>query len=410
MDKHNTIELTLDGIAQGGEGVGRHNGRVVFVGGALPGERVLVRLTEQRDAYARGVAEQILESSADRADQRMAEADHMPWQHITYPAQLRFKQQILREQLAKIAQLRDVDVEPTVPAAREWNYRSSARLHIERGQVGYYAAGSRSLRPISRDPLLHPLLNETLGALTGVLRRNDGPADVLMRASESNGYVVAALKGKGDYSDLARRWRAQAPQLAGVSFFGDALGNPQATEEFADLDLTLGPESFFQVNRAGAATLLRLVEAGLQLGGTETLLDLYCGIGTFALPLSRRAGSVTGVEEFASSVATAETTAQANGISNVRFVAGRVEDVLTDMEGPADAVVLDPPRRGCHPRALDALLRLAPARIVYVSCHPATLARDLGTLSSAYRVTGVQPVDMFPQTAHIESVTTLVRQ
>src|SRR3954464_13203293 len=226
MDWPATLELTLDGIAQGGEGVGRWQERVVFARGGLPGERVLVRLRERRDSYARGDVIELLEASADRIEPQLPGADHMPWQHIAYPAQLRFKRQILADQLAKIGGLTEPAVGETLAAARPWGYRNSARFHGVGGRIGYYAADSHDLQEIESDPLLLPVLNDALAALRAVVRAGSPvPAEVILRASEAYGYVLAALRStdaesSGDLSQLAMRWRMRCPALAGVTLPG----------------------------------------------------------------------------------------------------------------------------------------------------------------------------------------------
>jgi 23S rRNA (uracil1939-C5)-methyltransferase len=420
MDWPATLELTLDGIAQGGEGVGRWQDRVVFARGGLPGERVQVRLRERRDAYARGDVVELLEASPDRIEQRLRGADHMPWQHIAYPAQLRFKRQILADQLAKIGGLADQPVAETLAAPRPWGYRNSARFHGVGGRIGYYAADTHDLQEIESDPLLLPVLNDTLAALRSVVRAGAPvPAEVILRASEAYGYVLAALRGYdaeaiNDLWQLARRWRMRCPALAGVTLPSQppaALGADYLIEELGGIAFHLRPATFFQINSAAAETLLDLVRVGLELRGGERLLDLYCGAGAFALPLAATVAKVVAIEEYAGAIEDGRTTAEENGIANVGFEIGRVEQALGSLDGTFDAAVLDPPRRGCHPQAIAQLLRLAPARIVYISCQPATLARDLKLLGAGgYRVVSVQPVDLFPQTAHIESVSVLVRE
>lgn len=419
MDWPATLELTLDGIAQGGEGVGRWQERVVFARGGLPGERVQVRLRERRDAYARGDVIELLEASPERIEPQLAGADHMPWQHIAYPAQLRFKRQILADQLAKIGGLVDPPVAETLAAPRPWGYRNSARFHGVGGRIGYYAADSHDLQEIEADPLLLPVLNDALAALRSVVRAGAPvPAEVILRASEAYGYVLAALRGYdaealGDLEQLARRWRVRCPALAGVMLPSQppaALGADHLVEELGGIAFHLRPATFFQINSAAAETLLALVRGGLELRGGERLLDLYCGAGAFALPLAATVAEVVGIEEYAGAIEDGRTTAEQNGITNVRFEIGRVEQALEKLDGAFDAAVLDPPRRGCHPQAIAQLLRIAPARIVYISCQPATLARDLKLLvAGGYRVVSVQPVDLFPQTAHIESVSVLMR-
>jgi 23S rRNA (uracil1939-C5)-methyltransferase len=419
MDWPATLELTLDGIAQGGEGVGRWQERVVFARGGLPGERVQVRLRERREAYARGDVIELLDASPDRVDPRLPGADHMPWQHIAYPAQLRFKRQILADQLAKIGGLANALVGETLAALRPWGYRNSARFHGLGGQIGYYAADSHDLQEIEFDPLLLPVLNDALAALRSVVRAGMlAPAEVILRASEAYGYVLAGLRAYDaealdDLVQLARRWRMRCPALAGVTLSGPSpfvLGADHLIEELGGVAFHLRPATFFQVNSPAAEALLDLVRSGLDLRGGERLLDLYCGAGAFALPLAASVAEVVGIEEYAGAIEDGRTTAQGNGIANVRFEIGRVEQALSKLDGTFDAAVLDPPRRGCHPRAIEQLLRIAPARIVYVSCQPATLARDLRLLvAGGYRLVSVQPVDLFPQTAHVESVSVLER-
>ncbi len=406
MDWPETVELTLDGIAQGGEGVGRWEGRVVFGGGGLPGERVRVRLRERHEAYARGDVTDILAASPDRVPPRLPGADWMPWQHIAYPAQLRFKRQILADQLAKIGGLADVAVAETLPAARQWEYRNSAQLHCDGEQIGYYAAGSRTIQAAANDPLLLPALNQALAALREAGATSMPRCEIVLRASESDGYTVAALRPAENRTPgphealraLGTRWRAACPSLAGVTLRATPptqIGAGHLVEELGGVAFHLSPTTFFQVNRASAEALLQLVRAGLGLRRGDRLLDLYCGAGAFALPLAGEVAEVIGVEEHAGAVADARTTAAENAITNARFEVGSV----------------DPPRRGCHPLALEGLLRFAPARLVYVACHPATLARDLKALvAGGYQVISVQPVDLFPQTPHIESVCVLQRE
>ena len=414
-----TLELLLDGMAQGGEAVGRWDERVVFASGGLPGERVRVQLSERHDAYARGTVTAVLEAAPERIVPRLPGADHIPWQHIDYAAQLRFKRQIVADQLAKIGGLPDAPVADTLAAPHPWGYRNSARLHGANGELGYFAAASRELQPIAHDPLLLPVLNEALADLRMVLR-DDSPDEIILRTSETYGYVLAALRtAHGSGADpllLARRWRTRCAALAGITVLvpGQAeqvLGAAHLIEELGGIAFQLRPTSFFQVNRAAAELLLTLVRAGLKLSGTERLLDLYCGAGAFMLPLAAQVREVVGIEEFPNAVEDGRASAALNEVTNAQFLAGRVEAVLPKVEAPAEAVVLDPPRRGCHPQAIAQLLRLAPARIVYVSCQPGTLARDLKLLvAGGYSVASVQPVDLFPQTAHIESVTVLMRE
>jgi 23S rRNA (uracil1939-C5)-methyltransferase len=395
-------------MAQGGEAVGRWDGRVVFVAGGLPGERVRVRVGPRKARYLRGAVAEILRAAPERVPPRLPAADHMPWQYIDYAAQLRFKQTILREQLTKLAQLADPPVAEVIPAAQPWGYRNTAHLHVQAEEVGYYAAGSRTLVPLEHDPLLLPALNEVLAGLLPLLDTDAAPLEaVTLRASAAYGYAVAALRGRGPLRELGRRWQARVPALAAAG----AATDTTLHEEVGGIVFVLTPASFFQVHTAQAAALLDVVRHMLALEPQQRLLDAYSGVGTFALPLAGSVREVLAIEEHPQAVQDGERSARLNDVANVRFLAAPVERALPDHAEPFDAAILDPPRRGCHPAALEALARLAPPRIAYVSCHPAVLARDMRQLLDAgYTLQSVQPVDMFPQTPHIECVALLVRE
>lgn len=410
------LELKIERMAQGGDGVGRWEGRVVFATGGLPGERVRVRIHERKAGYARGTVVQVLTPSPDRVEPRLPGADHIPWQHIAYTAQLRFKQGILREQLAKFAKLPDAPVLPVLPAAQPWNYRNTTHLHVQGNRVGYYAAGTHQVIDLEEDPLLLPVLNDALRELRALLADvTAGVEAVTLRASATEGRTVALVRGTGDLEELARRWQARVPSLTGIIHTTPTPADPSRSavmlrEELGGVVFVLTPNSFFQSHTAQAETLLRVVRAGLALQPGERLLDAYSGVGTFALPLARAVREVVAIEENRYAVADGEHSAHLNNITNVRFITAPVERALPLLDAPFDAVVLDPPRRGCHPAALQALGAQRPPRIAYVSCHPGILGRDLRALLDAgYRLVEVQPVDLFPQTPHIECVALLRR-
>lgn len=433
------IELKLDSIAQGGDAVGRWQERVVFVRGGLPGEQVRVALEERTPQYARGSVAEIYAAAPERIAPRLPGADHISWQHIEYSAQLAFKQQIVAEQLAKLAGLTNTLIDPIRAAAHPWGYRTSARLHSDGQQVGYYskgqgaaareqedaeppaleaqskapslhAKGSLELMALREDPLLHPLLNSALAALPEALAAAPQAQvkEVILRASETYGYSLGLLRGTGDLSFAVACWRAAVPALAGVG-----MANNQKfwlTEDVDGLTFMLRPQTFFQATVDAAETLLELLQAGLALSGHERVLDLFCGAGIFTLPLADRAASVTGIELSALAIEDARLSAEINEVENIDFVVAPVERALVNVSGPINAVVLDPPRRGCHPAVLERLLELAVPRMAYVSCHPGTLARDLRILvAGGYHVSLVTPLDLFPQTPHIECVAILER-
>lgn len=411
------LEVHIDDIAQGGDGVGRWQNRVVFVRGGLPGEDVRVRLYSQKPRYLHGQVIEVLKAVPERVAPRLPAADHMPWQHIAYPAQLRYKQAIVQQQLAHLAGVSDVPVRAVLPATHPWGYRNTAHLHVQGDRIGYYTTGSHQVVDLAEDPLVLPVLNDALHGLRPLLE--GGMPDlhsVTLRASAAFGYAIAGLNGTGTFSELAARWQAYVPALASVGVPLAIADRPAATlhEELGDVVFSLSLDSFFQVHTAQAMRLLAVIRSGLMLQPHERLLDAYSGVGTFALPLASEVREVVAIEENLHAVADGERSVQLNDIVNVRFVTAPVERVLdnlpSDMPQTFDAAILDPPRRGCHPNVLAALVQLAPQRIAYVSCHPGILARDLRLLlAGTYQLESIQPVDLFPQTPHIESVVFLRR-
>jgi 23S rRNA (uracil1939-C5)-methyltransferase len=419
MEIPDVLEVTISDIAQGGDGVGRIDGMVVFVPGALPGERLWVNITEQRPNYVRGTPVEFIITSPDRVAPRMEPGDHVPWQHIAYPAQLRLKERIVRGQLGKLAGLAAPTLEPPISSSAVWGYRNSARLHVaDDGRIGYRYAASHQIYDLTQDPLLLPVLNEALAGLRVVLAAHPAAraqvASVVLRASMAYGYCIAALHMReeaelSDVAPLVEDWRVQTHALAGVVAAGRPLSGVDSLHEaLGSVVFDLGPESFFQVNAFQAEALLEVVRTAVDPQPGEHLLDLYSGAGTFALPLAASVAKVTAIEEHPGAVADGRHSAVLNDIANVQFIRGTVERVLPVREDRYDAAILDPPRRGCHPAVIEALIDLAIPRLVYISCHPGILGRDLKLLLAAgYRVAQIQPIDLFPQTPHIETVVTL---
>jgi 23S rRNA (uracil1939-C5)-methyltransferase len=443
-----TLELTIDDLAFGGEGVGRADGYVVFVRGGLPGDRLRVRLTEARGRFGRAAIEEVLVPSPDRVPAPcpyFGRCGGCRLQHLAYPAQLAFKEKQVRECLHRLGGVGEFELRPILPAADTYGYRNKMEFTIA-GDPPALGLHVFERYDVVLDIERCLLQSETMNTLLDEFRRQlrdralsvwDPRTErgllrfVMMREGRNTGEamvnVVAAAPDVETLTPVADAVRDRAPATTSVVLNVNAKkasvavgseehllsGREYITESLDGVVFQVSANSFFQTNTRQAERLFAVVEAACELTGEETLLDLYSGTGAISLLLARRVRAVYGIEVAAAAVADAVRNARANGIGNCTFLAGEVRHVLPDLmrQGVrASVVVADPPRAGFHPKALSALATLAPARIVYVSCNPSTLARDVGDLvRQGYRLEWVQPVDMFPQTPHIEAVARLSR-
>ncbi|MFO7275038.1 MAG: 23S rRNA (uracil(1939)-C(5))-methyltransferase RlmD [Bacillota bacterium] len=444
------IEVTVHGLGSSGEGVARYEGLTIFVPGGAPGDRLLARVQEVKRNYARAALVQVLEPSPDRVTPVCpvaGECGGCPLQHIAYEAQLRLKRQQVVDALERLGKLSGVTVHPTLGMAEPWEYRNKAQFPVgwRAGRViaGFFAPGTHRIVDIERCAIQHPVANRILAAVkelagrygvpiydegthTGVLRH------VLARVGRRTGEAMAVLVTNGPEfphgRTIARELMARIPELVSVVQNINPVrtnvvlgresrvlaGRDSITDSIGDLEFSISPVSFFQVNPAQTEVLYGKALEYAGLTGSETVIDLYCGIGTISLFLARQCREVIGIEWVEEAVEDAWENAARNGIRNVRFIAGdaAVEMPRLAAEGVrADVVVLDPPRKGCEEPVLQAIAQMAPRRVVYVSCNAASLARDLGRLAGmGYRTVEVQPVDMFPHTAHVECVARVERE
>jgi 23S rRNA (uracil1939-C5)-methyltransferase len=392
QDDHDTFNLDLTAMAHGGSALGRHEGKTIFVPYAIPGERVKARVTRAKKGFAYAESVEIVQESPTRVVPRckhFGTCGGCHWQHIDYAAQLEFKRQVVIDQLARVGGFRDVPVHPTVASPNPWMYRSHVSFHVtQEGGLGFVAADDRAVIPIDECPIIRPELREVLETFKSE-RLKPGERVRVQVGSESGERLVALGRDDDDAPQVVQGAECVHYVVKGHTF-------------------RVSAGSFFQVNLPQAEKLVDLVLDRLALQGSERVLDLYSGVGLFTAFLCPLAAQVTAVESFAPAVRDAEHNLAE--FSNVELVTGTVEEVLNRLPTEYDAVGLDPPRTGMKPEALDTLIRLAPRKIVYVSCDPATLARDCKRLAGAgYRLIDVQPVDMFPQTFHIESVATLIK-
>jgi 23S rRNA (uracil1939-C5)-methyltransferase len=414
VEKRLHVFFSLTDMAHGGSALGRHEGKVIFVPYALPGEEVTVEILEDKRRFARARLLELHAASPDRVVPPcpfFGECGGCQWQHASYPAQLAFKTAIVRDQLIRLGKFADPPVRDTLASPEPWHYRNHAQLTVDRrGRLGFRAAASRRIVPVDECLLLHPLLDELF---LGVDLDADDDLPPLKRLS------LRAGINTGDQMIIFETAGDEPPQLevdfpvSCVLLLEDGtpvnlVGYNHITERVAGRIFRISAGSFFQVNTPQTETLVRLVTEYLAPGGDETLLDAYCGVGTFALTLAEEVSHVIGVESALTAVEDFQINAE--GMEKVAILPGAVEEVLPGLEMPVDLAVVDPPRTGVHPEALAALARLAPQRIVYVSCDPATLARDGRALAEAgYNLAVVQPVDMFSQTYHVETVSLWVK-
>ena len=444
------LSLTVDDLAFGGEGVGRAEGYVVFVRGGLPGDRLRVRVTEARSRFGRGVIEAVEQPSPERVEAPcpyFGRCGGCRLQHLAYPAQLRFKAKQVADCLARIAGVWDVPVRPIIGAPDLYGYRNKMEFTVAAGPAGegpiiglHEADRYDRVLDIERCLIQSDVMNGLLAEARAFFAERklpvydqesgEGLLRFLMlregkRTSEAMVNVVTSAPQVSELAPLADRLRSRVshatsvvlnvnPKKASVAVGVEEhllAGRDHIREALGGLVFQISANSFFQTNTLQAERLFALVEESTELGGSETVIDLYSGTGAISLLLAHRCRWVYGIEVAQAAVDDAQRNAKANGIENCTFLAGEVRGVLPPLVSRgvrAEVVVADPPRAGFHPKALRALLMLAPARIVYVSCNPATLARDLGELArGGYRVEWVQPLDMFPHTPHIEAVARL---
>lgn len=421
MSMGNTYTIDITGIGAGGAGVGRlPDGRVTFVHRTAPGDRVDVRLTDERRRWTRSELVEVLQASSSR---RPAPCPHYErcggctLEHMTYAAQLDAKRQIVVEALRRIGGL-ETDVPPVVPSPREFRYRNRVSFSLRRLARGVVAGFHELNRPdrivdVSAACLLP---EEPVAVVWGELRRQWGenakrlPSGRRLRvtvrgtADGATSLLVEGGWGRGDPEALLER----IPGLVGIwhrARPGEAVtllaGRPAIPERWQEEDVALGGTPFLQVNRRAAALLEEHVGQAAAAQETGTLLDAYCGVGLHARRLARAGWRVTGIDTDRDAVEEAR-----RACPDGTFLAGRVEEHLEETL-PADLVILNPPRTGLHPAVPETLRRARPARLIYVSCDPATLARDVDRLAPEYRAVGWRCFDLFPQTSHVETVVEL---
>lgn len=454
-------DVRITDVAAEGNALARVNDMVVFIPYGAPGDVADVRLTRKRSSYAEGRIERMVTPSPDRVAPRcehFGTCGGCRWQHLPYGLQLKFKQEQVEAALTRIAKVELPPISPIKGSERIWEYRNkmeytfsnrrwltyeqlnSPEVFDNRDGAGFHIPGAfDKVLDISRCHLQDSLGDELrlfikeygrshgmsfydLKAQTGLLR-------TLMIRIASTGETMAVMSFGEDDPDAVRELldavRARFPRLTSLMYVintkcNDTIsdqevllhsGREYIEEEMEGLRFRIGPKSFYQTNSRQAYELYKVAREFAGLTGDELVYDLYTGTGTIANFVSRQARRVIGIEYVPEAIEDAKVNSAANGITNTEFYAGDMKDVLTAdfiaAHGTPDVMIVDPPRAGMHQDVVDVILAARPRRIVYVSCNPATQARDLALLDTEYRVTAVQPVDMFPHTHHVENVVQL---
>jgi 23S rRNA (uracil1939-C5)-methyltransferase len=422
----NLLHVHIDSMAFKGYGVSRHGGKVIFIPFTVTGDEVEAEIVEERKNYSLARASRIVKSSPWRIEPRcptFGRCGGCHWQHINPPFQVEIKGGILKDILGRLGGLKDIPPLSLVPSKHPYEYRVRVQLKVEGKDIGYYQESSHRLIAIDHCPIAHPLVNETLSALRQDLRFLERLNEVEINVSPEEGKSILLLYSSRFLRGAEREARSfleRTPVVKGMAMiakgrslrFGNSALNItvpfQTHGRQRTLSLRASPETFFQVNVEQNQSLVQTVLEFADLNGEEKLLDLYSGIGNLTLPLAMEAKETLGIEENKTAVEDARWNARRNGISRCRFVRGRVEDILKTFEGlHPDVLVLDPPRTGC--KVLGTQLdRLDPRRVVYVSCDPATLARDLRFfVEKKFRLQDIRLLDFFPQSYHMEVVVLL---
>lgn len=449
VNKGDLINGEIIDISHEGKGVVKLEGFTIFTEGGTLGDKVNIKILNVKKKYAIGKTIEIVEPSKYRVKEICSISDicgGCQLQGLDYKKQLELKNNIVLNSLKRISELENVNIRDIIGMDNPYNYRNNVQIPVglDNGKtaIGFYKRGSHEIADIQNCSIQHHIANEVVKVMREYVEEfNVEPYDtktgrgllrhIIVRNSfkTEDAMVVLVINGKKipNESQLIEKLKDRIPKLKSVILNFNTkktnlvmgpksktiFGSKRIVDYIGDLEFHLSAESFFQVNPVQTEILYNSALKYADLNGTETVFDIYCGIGTISLFLSQQAKRVYGIESVPQAVKDAKENAKINEIDNVEFHAGKAEELLPKLyeEGiKADVVVVDPPRKGCEPEVLDTIIKMKPQRVVYVSCNPSTLARDLKILSeNGFEVSEVQPVDMFPHTMHVECVTLMSR-
>jgi 23S rRNA (uracil1939-C5)-methyltransferase len=458
--KQPILEAAITRLAYGGRGIAKLNGMAVFVDQTIPGDRALIQIARRRKNYAEARLVKILEPSPDRVTapcRYSGICGGCTWQFVRHQQQLEYKRLHVAECLEHLGGIKGIAIHPAYPSLCIFEYRNKMEFACADRRwllpeeladpaaqkdfgLGLHVPGAFNKVIDIRECLLQPSLGNRIlehtrqfikssGRPVYNLRNHEGFwRFVMLRNSTATGRwmvnLVTAHENREVVLELAERLIGEFPEIGSVvnnvsarkagiavgEFERPVAGEATIREAIGKLEFEISANSFFQTNTRAAERLYETVKAYAGLDGRQTVLDLYSGTGTIPIILSGECREVIGIEIVPSAVADARTNCRLNGISNCRFIQGDIQDCLPTLDVRPDVMIIDPPRAGMSKEVVGEVLALAPSRMVYVSCNPATLARDLAMLVEAYEIMEVQPIDLFPHTFHIESVVRLERR
>ena len=448
VSKNERLDVTITDLTYQGLGVAKVEDFPLFIENTLPGEEVTVQVTKVQSHYGFARAVAWTQESPDRVkdvDKTYRQTGIAPLQHLAYPAQLKFKQHQIAELFSKSHQ--DVEVAPTMGMDNPTQYRNKAQVPVRmiKGQLetGFYRQHSHELIPLTDFYIQDPAIDAAIIKVRDLLRQFEIPAynevsdkGVIRNIMVRRGYyshemmivLISRTQKIPSQAQLVDQIHQALPEVTSIVLNVNAkktnvimgnvtrvlYGKPTIEDTLMGLTFAISARSFYQVNPQQTEKLYQMAIDKAGLTGAETVIDAYCGIGTISLALAKHAKQVYGVEIVPEAIEDAKVNAQKNHLSNVTFAVNKAEDQMAEWQAAGikpDVIVVDPPRKGLAESLIDSAAKMAPKKVVYVSCNPATLVRDVARFTElGYHVDGpVQPVDQFPQTPHVESVTVLKR-
>lgn len=415
------VILFIEKLLYGGSGLSHFGMMACFIDDVIPGETVLASVDAIKNHYATASLQDILEPSPFRTEPTCVHfkiCGGCQWQHIDYTCQLHWKSLIVKECIDRIGRIPDTSVLEALPSPSAFQYRSRTNLKVSASgshEIGYYQRGTHHIIPITCCPLLTPALNQALAYCTSLRTKNTrlftGVTEIQLLLINSGNKVIITLLAESAVKSFLLYVPDKTPDDA--SNAASAISNIEYTyrDNINGISFYRSPLTFYQVNREQNVAMINIALKYLSRPDNKRILDLYCGCGNFSLFLARAGAHVVGIDSNSTAITEARRNADANRLQHCTYICGDVEKEMKKF-ATADfhSVLINPPRRGCPRKTLDYINQINPQIIVYVSCNPATLARDLTHfIDHGYQLEIVQPIDMFPQTFHIETMVKLVK-